>query len=735
MRTDCTHRDSIATRALKGLGVVLLSLTLAACGGGGGDGGIEGDVDEDTTPPAPGGNSTGADGVPIFWKVLGYNQGYGRANAVVENAEGSFVVAGFQASAGAPNDVFVAKTNRTGTALWEKRIPVAGGAVAYALRAVPSGGYMVAGTSGTEGGARGFLLRIDGDGNALAGWPKTYGDSATQFFAMLPVNGGADGFVLGGINANKLYVVRVAADGSVQWAKNNYVEFCGGGGSGAAAAITATQDGRYVLAGRTGCYQWAGFLMKIDAANGNEVWRRIVDDANPAWFASLDAVVATSDGSLLASGRVGANCEPGDSAASCDMLVVKTDSAGVPQWERRYGGTEIDFGMGAALAADGSYLVAGSTRSYGGTIADHSVAFMWDDLFIVKVTADGAARWRKVKGVRPRAVDEAMALLRSSIDGGFVIAGESGGNPLLVKFDKDGTTVDLGATYDLTVNVPSTTGVVSFANAVDVAGYGATALLLPPQVGSQLLDLLIATSRGAAPAAFCTGGGSYAFAPAVPSALVTGGSWTLSFSNCVAGVGADAMRLSGTVTLRLDAVSGTPGGSDYGAALSATNIALAIEDLGTTPTLGQSIAGALTIERAVVAGSRADKVTSPLGGTLTVGESSGGTPGPSATLRAFSIRTSIPTSGTLRLATTGDSVELVAGGVTFSVGVLQSIDLGPTTLEPIAGVYQVRAPVDNSQLKATLSTAGGTASATLLVDADGDGTDDGSISVPWEFIY
>lgn len=728
MRSDA-DRKGIVRRLLRGTGTVLLALTLAACGGGGG-GGV--DIDEEAPPPAaPGGTGTGADGVPIFWKVLGYNQAYGRANAVVENADGSFVVAGFQALAGV-NGVFVAKTDKYGTAVWERRLPNTDGAVAYALRAMTSGEYMVAGTTGTEGAARGFLLKVDANGNALPGWPKFYGDLATQFFAMLAVNGGADGFVLAGINANKLYVVRVAADGSVQWVKNNYAEFCGGGGSGAANAITTTQDGRYVLAGQTGCNEWAGFLMKIEPNNGNEVWRRIFDDANAAWFASLNAVVATSDGSVLASGRVGANCEPGQSTATCDMLVVKTDSAGVPQWERRYGGSQIDVGAGVAIAADGSILAAGSTRSYGGT-PDPSVPFMWDDLFVVKVTGAGATQWQKVKGVRPRAVDEGMALLRTA-DGGFAIAGESGGNPLLVKFDKNGDTVYLGAAYDLSVTVPSTTGVVNYDNALPLAGAGATALLLPPQAGAPMLDLLIAASKGVAPADFCSSGGGYTFTPAVPATLVAGGSWTLSFNSCVAGTGVDAMRITGTVALRLDAVSGTPGGSNYAATLAASNIALGIEDLGSTPVLTQSLAGALTLERTVVAGDRVDHVFAPAGGSLTVSESGGATT-TSATLTSFSIRTAVPTSGAVRLATTGDVAELLVGSARFSIGVLQSIDLGTTTMEPVAGIYQVRAPVDSSQLMVTLSSASGGATATLAVDTDGNGTFEWSVSYPWDFIY
>jgi len=62
-----------------------------------------------------------------------------------------------------------------------------------------------------------------------------------------------------------------------------------------------------------------------------------------------------------------------------------------------------------------------------------------------------------------------------------------------------------------------------------------------------------------------------------------------------------------------------------------------------------------------------------------------------------------------------------------------AIPYPPSTLEPTAGTYRVTAN-DGCRVTATLSAAGGTASATLAIDADGDGIDDGSQSVPWEFI-
>jgi hypothetical protein len=87
-----------------------------------------------------------------------------------------------------------------------------------------------------------------------------------------------------------------------------------------------------------------------------------------------------------------------------------------------------------------------------------------------------------------------------------------------------------------------------------------------------------------------------------------------------------------------------------------------------------------------------------------------------------------------RAAGAGDSATLVAGGQGPSLAVLQAIDLSASTLEPAAGVYRLTA-ADASRPTATLAAAGGEAAATLAVDADGDGGDDGSISVPWDFVF
>lgn len=705
----------------------------AALGGGGGGGGD----DVAPPPPPPGGSGTGADGVPVFWTVYDYNVANGFAYSVRQTADGGYILAGAQSdgfTAATPNDFYVVKTTATGVKQWSRRIPVSGGGIAYAVQPTADGGYLVAGTAGTGATATAVLIKLDAGGNTVAGWPKTYAQSGgSMAYALHAVNGGADGFLVAGFAAaagsGNVYALRIDAAGAVLWEKFDYASFCPGGG-GAGYGVTATTDGNFVIAGRTGCLGWAGILLKISSANGAEIWRQTFDGPTSASFADLVAVAATPDGGVVATGSVGSDCGVAV-GGTCDALLIKTDSAGNETWRRTYGGAEKEGGYGVALAADGNYLVAGYSRSFGGAITDPAMAFMWADAMAIKVTPAGATVWHKVKGLRPRGADFVNALAVAA-DGGFVIGGSSGGNVMLAKFDKNGDTASLGAN-DLSVTVPTTQGVINFSNPIDVAGLGANALILPRELGGAMLDLLVAASGGAAPSAFCTGGGTYSFNPAVP-ATPTPVAYALSFANCVTGAPGDAIRINGSGTLTVDSISGTPSTGTYGLQVTVASLALVVDEPGTSPVLGQNFIGGLRIARTATGGNFADTLSSPVGVTLNAAETSGASVVRSAAYGPFSIRYTVPASGGATIGQAGDTATVTAGSDSFAVSVLTPIAM-PASGQPTAGVYRVTAQ-DASRLTATLSgSSGADSTAALAIDANGDGTYDGTISVPWDFIY
>jgi hypothetical protein len=276
--------------------------------------------------------------------------------------------------------------------------------------------------------------------------------------------------------------------------------------------------------------------------------------------------------------------------------------------------------------------------------------------------------------------------------------------------------------------LPAVIGVINFNNAVELAGVGASGLLLPREVGGAMLELLIGASSGDPVSAFCTGGGSYVFTPAVPSPLVAGGSYALAVTECVVGPPGDQIRINGSGTLTVDTVGGTPGTPDYSLQMTASNLALAMNDIGST--LSQTLSGGLRIARASTSGNFADTVSSPAAVTLELTELDGATVTRAASYGPFSIRYAAPAAGGLSVGQAGDTLTAVAGSNTFAVGVLQPLALASPGAPPSSGTYRLTG-VDNSRL--TVALASGTAE--LAVDTDGDGTDDGTLSVPWDFIY
>ncbi|HLP52140.1 MAG TPA: T9SS type A sorting domain-containing protein [Chitinophagales bacterium] len=107
----------------------------------------------------------------------------------------------------------------------------------------------------------------------------------------------------------------------------------------------------------------------------------------------------------------------------CDYWVVKTDSIGNKMWDKRFGGDNYDYMFDIVQASDGGYLLGG--YSYSNISGDKSQS-NWDwlhaNMWIVKIDASGNKQWdKRFGGVRGETFH---ALLQTS-DNGFVLAGMS----------------------------------------------------------------------------------------------------------------------------------------------------------------------------------------------------------------------------------------------------------------------------------------------------------------------
>jgi gliding motility-associated-like protein len=142
-------------------------------------------------------------------------------------------------------------------------------------------------------------------------------------------------------------------------------------------------------------------------------------------------VQQTTDGGYIISGFAA-----GGSFGGHDILLIKTDANGNIVWNKEYGGAGNDWGNYVEQTPDGGYIVAGYTGSYGAGA---------NDLFLLKVDANGIKQWDKTYGGPSDEGSSTWGISgQATSDGGYMICGNTtsygaGNNDvLLVKTDSVG---------------------------------------------------------------------------------------------------------------------------------------------------------------------------------------------------------------------------------------------------------------------------------------------------------
>jgi hypothetical protein len=207
------------------------------------------------------------------------------------------------------------------------------------------------------------------------GWSRTYGRSGGEWaFSVVQTEDG--GYALAG--SDIFLVVKVDASGNEQWSQTY--------GSGDAYSIVQTSEGDYAIAGTSGN---DFLLVKVDAS-GNEQWTQTYGRLTPSVPAPGDhpssdqarSMIQTTDGGYAIAGYTDSYGAGGN-----DFWLVKTDVSGDMQWSQTYGGSGNDQGWSIAQTADGGYILAGFSTSYG------------DGFFpvglLIKVDASGKEQWTK----------------------------------------------------------------------------------------------------------------------------------------------------------------------------------------------------------------------------------------------------------------------------------------------------------------------------------------------------
>jgi hypothetical protein len=152
-------------------------------------------------------------------------------------------------------------------------------------------------------------------------------------------------------------------------------------------------DGAYGVAVADGTAVVAGFT-RPDEGAGYDVWaaRLELADGAPVWTRTLDRsrMDAATAVTLLPDGDVLlAAATAGGGFGRDDIWLIRLTPDGATRWTRTYGGGSADTPWSLAALPDGGAVVAASTQSHGAGSAD---------AWLLNVDTQGAVRWQRTYG-------------------------------------------------------------------------------------------------------------------------------------------------------------------------------------------------------------------------------------------------------------------------------------------------------------------------------------------------
>jgi hypothetical protein len=290
------------------------------------------------------------------------------------------------------------------------------------------GGFIAVGITKERGGRGGDALIVKTDSQGKLQWQRIVGERGRHEEGRCIIEN-PTGYYLGGIftDAEKTAagVVKLDAKGRVVWTKV-YPQ----ARHGAIRGIDLAKDGIVV----TGYTDYAekevpfiadeakGFVMKTDF-QGKPVWRKQLN-ATQGTKVKVDA----QNGGLVLCSTMWRFSKGKDHQDAC---LIKLDPKGNLEWKKTYGGTGNDQCFDMDLTSDG-YVLAGHTTSYG--------QGGWD-AWLVKVDLEGNLQWQtsfgQPLGGSPRQIYDECYGVKTTTDGGFVLACGSGIEPENRKARKD----------------------------------------------------------------------------------------------------------------------------------------------------------------------------------------------------------------------------------------------------------------------------------------------------------
>jgi hypothetical protein len=283
---------------------------------------------------------------------------------------------------------------------WEKTYDISS---ANCIQKTQDNGYIIVGEGRGDSSQDSLLMKINSRGNIL--WKKIFGFSRGANDWGSSVKQTRDnGFIVSGSvivgpgNYNAL-LFKTDSRGNLQWSKN-----FGGRSTEYGESVQQTSDRGFATAGFTGSYgngSYDFYLIKTDS-RGNLEWQKTFGGDKDDRAYSMQ----TRDEGLIVAGFT-----KSFGNGYSDVYLVKTDFKGELQWQKTFGGKGSEIGFSIEKTLDGGFMVGGNFW-LGNPISD--------GFYLIKTDSRGNLQWEK--RINSNRFDR-LSSVKQTFDKGYILMG------------------------------------------------------------------------------------------------------------------------------------------------------------------------------------------------------------------------------------------------------------------------------------------------------------------------
>jgi hypothetical protein len=224
------------------------------------------------------------------------------------------------------------------------------------------------------------------------------------------------------------WITKTTTQGVKLWDKR-----FGGDAMESLAKVLATPDGGYLLCGDS--YSGVGYDKSEDSRGESDYWVvKVNTQGIKQWdkrygsssYDQLKSAIITPDGGCLLVGTTFGKSPSGDRTAMLaggpGIWVVKLDAAGNKQWDKAFGSPGASYAVDIVSLAGGGYALGGVISGTGGDVTATPYDNAATDYWVVGLDAAGTKQWDRLYG--GSYYDRLDAMLATA-DGGLLLGGVS----------------------------------------------------------------------------------------------------------------------------------------------------------------------------------------------------------------------------------------------------------------------------------------------------------------------